>query len=42
MNPHLLFDILQLLLQFLHICIDISVVFVPLQSWNISAGWKAK
>lgn len=40
--PHLLFDILQLLLQFLHICIDISVVFVSLQPWNISTCWKAK
>lgn len=36
-RTHSLFlDVLQLLLQLLYICIDISVVFVLLQNWNVS------
>lgn len=34
----LLFDVLELLLELLHVRVDISVVLVPLQGWDISAG----
>lgn len=35
---HLLLDVLELLLQLLHVSVDVGVVFVPLQCWDVSAG----
>lgn len=35
---HLLLDVLQLLLQLLHVSVDVGVVFVPLQGRDVSAG----
>lgn len=39
---YLFLDVLQLLLQLLYICIDISVVFVLLQNWNVSTCCNIK
>lgn len=35
---HLFLDVLQLLLQLLHVSVDVGVVFVPLQGRDVSAG----
>lgn len=35
---HLLLDVLELLLQLLHVSVDVGVVFVPLQGRDVSAG----
>lgn len=36
--PHLFLDVLELLLQLLHVSVDVGVVFVPLQGRDVSAG----
>lgn len=35
---HLFLDVLELLLQLLHVSVDVGVVFVPLQGRDVSAG----
>lgn len=40
-KPHLLFDVLELLLELLHVGVDVGVVLVPLQRRDVSAGCNA-
>lgn len=34
----LFLDVLELLLQLLHVSVDVGVVFVSLQGWDVSTG----